>query len=94
MKDGQRVEGLDVHLVDNRSEDYVPPPPPAYVAFSGGKTLGKEKSAAMVDQDDDSSVCVFTRDLLSSISSPILDENKPTTVLQVKTLTGKKIKMK
>lgn len=34
------LDQLDVHLSDKRSEIYTPPPAPAYVAFSGGSTLG------------------------------------------------------
>ena len=32
---GKYKGGLTVSLNDKRTEDYVPPPPPAYVAFSG-----------------------------------------------------------
>ena len=28
-------EDMNVKLVDKSSEEYVPPPPPAYVAYSG-----------------------------------------------------------
>jgi hypothetical protein len=85
-----------VVLADQRSEDYVAPPPPAYVAFSGGKALGKEKSVPVSseDQNDDSAVCIFSRESLETVVAPVLDESRPTTVLQVKTLAGKKIKMK
>jgi hypothetical protein len=31
---------IEVSLNDKRAEDYVPPPPPSYVAFSSGTTLG------------------------------------------------------
>lgn len=34
-------KGKDVTLKDKRSEEYRPPTPPAYVAFSGaGQTMG------------------------------------------------------
>lgn len=36
-----RDEDVEIGLVDKRQEDYVPPPPPAYTAFSGeGQTMG------------------------------------------------------
>lgn len=38
-----QAQGQPVHvnLVDKRAEDYVPPPGPKYVAYSGeGKTAG------------------------------------------------------
>lgn len=36
-----RDEEVEIGLVDKRQEDYVPPPAPAYTAFSGeGQTMG------------------------------------------------------
>ena len=34
-----RMAAVDVMLDDRRGEDYVPPPAPAYIAFSGGYSL-------------------------------------------------------
>ncbi|KAJ1401943.1 hypothetical protein B484DRAFT_234827, partial [Ochromonadaceae sp. CCMP2298] len=76
---------LDVNLVDSRTTDYVVPPPPAYVAFSGGATLGA--SAA-------SEAFVFSPEVLSGVQAPAVDEAQPSTTLQVKTTSGKKIRIK
>lgn len=32
---GGRPADLEIHLMDKRGEDFVPPPAPAYIAFSG-----------------------------------------------------------
>jgi hypothetical protein len=83
--------GLDVQLKDCRSEDFVPPPPPAYVAFSGtGSTLRGESSS----NSPNSSSFIFTSSVLAEAVPLVLDETKPSTTLQVKTTQGKKIKIK
>ena len=76
-------------LNDKRSEDYVPPPAPAYIAFSGtAATLGGSASAA------GSGAAVFTEEMLSGVQVPAVDESAPVTTLQIKTVQGKKIKIK
>jgi hypothetical protein len=37
---------IEVSLNDKRAEDYVPPPPPSYVAFSNGTTLGSSSGSS------------------------------------------------
>ena len=37
---------IEVSLNDKRQEDFVPPPPPAYIAFSKGNTLGGSSASA------------------------------------------------
>lgn len=38
--EGRPVQ-VSVNLVDKREEDFTPPPPPSYIAYSGeGKTAG------------------------------------------------------
>ena len=71
---------LDVALADKRGETYVPP---AYVAFSGGATLG---TSAPVSGD-----AVFTDD---GTRPPRLNESEPSTTVQVKTSDGKKLRLK
>lgn len=77
---------VDVHLDDKRGEDYVPPPPPAYIAFSGqGVSLRSETSS--------SSSAGFTATMLASVDVTVNDA-APTTVLQIRTHDGKKLRLK
>lgn len=86
MRSGGRPGPVDVHLDDRRGEDYVPPPPPAYVAFSGqGVSLRGEGSS--------SSSSSFTPEALANVSVAV-DESAPTTVLQIRTHDGKKLRLK
>lgn len=80
----RRGEGTHhVALEDRRSEKYTPPPPPAYVAF-GGDAMAVGSAA--------SSETVFTKE---EFSQPVhVDEGQPSTIIQVKLLDGKKIKVK
>lgn len=84
-----RQHVIDINLNDKRSEDYVAPPPPAYVAFSGGNSLGSSSSSS-----SSSGVGVFTPAVLSLVSVPDVDESQPTTTLQVRMHDGKKLKIK
>ena len=79
---------LDVALDDKRGEDYVPPPPPAYVAFSSGTALGSSSSS--------SEAWVANADILSTVSDNDwkLDESQPNSTLQVRTLDGKRLKIR
>ena len=78
-----------MHLIDKRSEDYVAPPPPAYIAFSGtASTLGSGTTPA------GSGAFQFTSEILADVEIPPVDESQPTTTLQVKTIQGKKIKIR
>ena len=38
---------IEVSLNDKRTEDYVAPPPPAYVAFSKGMALGSSSAGLL-----------------------------------------------
>eukprot|EP00598_Pedospumella_elongata_P002622 CAMPEP_0184968278 /NCGR_PEP_ID=MMETSP1098-20130426/1377_1 /TAXON_ID=89044 /ORGANISM="Spumella elongata, Strain CCAP 955/1" /LENGTH=273 /DNA_ID=CAMNT_0027489861 /DNA_START=53 /DNA_END=874 /DNA_ORIENTATION=+ len=88
---GARGGPLDVHLVDKRSEDFVAPPPPAYIAFSGqGATLGAGGGAA----GGGTGAFAFTEAELGDVTVPPVDEAAPTTTLQIKTIQGKKIKIR
>jgi UBX domain-containing protein 1 len=83
---GGRRHDLAVSLVDKRSEDYVPPPPPAYVAFSGtGSSLGVTANESAI---------IFTPDLLQSITIPILNESEPVATIQVRAHNGKRLKIR
>lgn len=83
-----RRQPLEVNLIDKRSEEYIPPPPPAYVAFSGqGTTLRK-------DPNTSNNASEFSIDMLSDIDIPPIDESEPITTLQVRCFDGKKIKVK
>mmetsp|Transcript_21445 Transcript_21445/g.22170 ORF Transcript_21445/g.22170 Transcript_21445/m.22170 type:complete len:257 (+) Transcript_21445:31-801(+) len=79
--------GKEVHigLEDKRGEDYRAPTPPPYVAFSGdGNTLGGHQS---LSED----AYIFAT---SSNPPPVVDQSKPTTLLQIKLQNGKKLKLK
>ena len=82
--------GAEVHidLIDEHEKDYVPPPPPAYVAFSGGSVLGGAPVST--------SSLVITPAFLESIpASPLaVDESQPVTTLQVRTLGGQRLKIR
>ena len=57
---------VDVGLEDKREEDYVPPPPPKYTAYSGhGETIGKVQGVGL--------------DVNTSNGKPVIDESKPKT---------------
>lgn len=77
---------VNIHLVDERHRDYVAPPPPAYIAFSGGSALG-------VAQTNDGAHIFLTADL-AAISADIIDESAPVTVVQVKCANGKKLRIR
>jgi hypothetical protein len=80
---------IEVHLNDKRSEDFVPPPAPAYVAFSGtGATLGGSASAS------GGAAFAFTAQALAGVAGGAVDEGAPVTVLQVRTADGKKIRLR
>jgi len=74
---------IDVVLTDKREEDYVPP---AYVAFSGGATLGASSSS--------SERVIFTDSMLTGLGAVVVDDSKPTTTLQIKTQSGQKLRVK
>jgi len=79
---------LEIALDDKRSQDYVEPPPPAYVAFSKGTALGS------VDKSSTEAL-VVNQALISSLPPAVpVDESKPSTTLQVKTVDGKRLRIK
>ena len=80
----RRGEGThNVALEDRRSEKYTPPPPPRYVAFSGdAMAVGSAARSEMI----------FTTE---EFSRPVqIDDSQPSTIIQVKLLDGRKIKVK
>eukprot|EP01016_Furgasonia_blochmanni_P019035 TRINITY_DN2142_c0_g2_i12.p1 TRINITY_DN2142_c0_g2~~TRINITY_DN2142_c0_g2_i12.p1 ORF type:complete len:288 (+),score=56.35 TRINITY_DN2142_c0_g2_i12:392-1255(+) len=79
-------QGLSVGLEDRRQEDYVPPPPPSYVAFSGqGVSLGgappiqPAPMAANIDPD--------------SVPKPKVDPREATTNVQIRLSNGKTVRL-
>jgi hypothetical protein len=80
------TDDIEVSLNDKRQEDYVAPPPPAYVAFSKGTALGSSSTGAKDDAwvsspDDD--------------AAPIaMDESQPSSTLQIRTPDGKRLLIK
>jgi len=85
-----RRDGKDVgiNFFDKHEEEYVPPPPPAYIAFSGGAVLG----GATVS----SGALVVSPELAASLpSSPTpVDESQPLTTIQIRTLTGQRLRVR
>lgn len=94
-KDGQGGP-MNVKLADKRAETFTPPPPPAYVAFSGGHSLGSAKAdkAEGGDADGAEREGVFTAAQLEEEVAPELIEDEPFTTMQVKTASGKKLRVK
>jgi hypothetical protein len=91
MSQGSQGE-IEVALNDKRAEDYTPPPPPSYVAFSGGSTLGTAKGSgsggAWVASPDDQALAS------AAAAGVIVNESQPNSVLQVKTLDGKRLRIR
>ena len=84
---GGRADELDVSVEDKRSEDYKPPTPPPYVAFSGsGNSLG-----TVVRGD----AFIFRSSNLTTVLSTVaIDESAPVTTVQVRTATGKRLRVR
>lgn len=66
---GQYKEGVSVGLEDRRKDEYIPPPPPKYVAYSGaGVSMGGVQGQGLsVDK--------------SAGGLPPIDESKPKTTI-------------
>lgn len=79
-------DDIDVSLSDKRQEDYVAPPPPAYVAFSKGTALGSSSTGAK----DDAWVS-SPDDVTASMG---MDEGQPNSTLQIRTPDGKRLLIK
>ena len=80
------ASSINIHLIDERHRDYVAPPPPAYVAFSGGATLGA------VPTNNDAHIFEAAALLADPVNT--LDESAPITIVQVKCANGKKLKIR
>ena len=65
-----------------------PPPPPAYVAFSKGTTLGTSSSS--------DGAWVATAEAVAAVAASEweVNEGAPSSTLQVKTLDGKRLKIR
>jgi len=76
--------GLSVSLSDKTSEKYVPPPPPAYIAFSGqGTSLGGGSSSQQNKFAKKSKACE------NFILEP--NRNKEVTAIRVRLMNGQTI---
>jgi len=78
---------IEVSLNDKRAEDYVPPPPPSYVAFSSGTTLGSSSGSSSGEK-------VWVASPEDGDSAIPVDESEPNSTLQVKTYDGKRLRIK
>ena len=73
-------------MVDKQGEDYVAPPPPAYIAFSGsGATVGAAPAAA---------AAVVVAPNQGPTPHPEVVETKPVTTIQIRTLTGQRLRIR
>merc|ERR1711976_29143 len=76
-------QNLDIGVEDRTKENYVPPPPPAYVAFDGqATTFGGDKLAMQSGK------------INTNIAAPKFDESKPTTQLAIEYYNGEKERIK
>jgi UBX domain-containing protein 1 len=74
-----------IKLVDRRDTDYVPPPPPAYVAFSSGTALGASTS---------NSAFIITPEIIASHNiAPTVIDSQPNTTLQFRTIDGRRLRI-
>lgn len=86
---------MDVSLDDKRGEDYVAPPPPAYIAFSGPAATLRDASASSTAGNGASNAMIFTSELFSDVDlSAAIDDTQPITTIQIRTIEGKKIKIR
>ena len=84
MKNRRAVTAFS--LVDKRDTDYVPPPPPAYVAFSSGTALGASNS---------NSAFVITPEIIASNNvAPVVIDSEPNTTLQFRTIDGRRLRIR
>eukprot|EP00698_Gefionella_okellyi_P005697 TRINITY_DN15162_c0_g1_i1.p1 TRINITY_DN15162_c0_g1~~TRINITY_DN15162_c0_g1_i1.p1 ORF type:complete len:259 (+),score=55.18 TRINITY_DN15162_c0_g1_i1:22-777(+) len=73
---------IDVDVEDKRTELYNPPPPPSYVAFSGGgQTLRSDNAPAAAE-------------VMQGASKPVVDESQPTTSVQIRLADGRRMVVK
>ena len=69
---------IGVALADKREEDFVPPPPPKYISFSGsGTTMGEEVKTT--------GGAVNTA---ATEGKPVVDASKPVTQIQFRFHNG------
>ena len=91
---GQGTEqGVDVGLEDCRGEDYVPPPAPAYVAY-GGTGVVLSSSAATDSGTGAGADGTVVDPAALGVAAPEVSTTEPTTTVQVKLLSGKKIRVR
>jgi len=84
MKNRRAVTAFS--LVDKRDTDYVPPPPPAYVAFSSGTALGASNS---------NSAFIITPEIIASNNvAPVVIDSEPNTTLQFRTIDGRRLRIR
>ena len=76
----QYPNGVAVGLEDRRTQDYVPPPPPKYISFSGA---GTSMGAAAASTGG-------AVDLNATGGKPVVDEGKPKTQIQFRFHNGQR----
>jgi len=83
-----KSKDVAIELSDKRSEDYVAPPAPSYIPFSGeAMSLGSARS-------NSSGIAVITPEIISASDPPSVDAALPVTTLQVRLMSGKKIRIR
>ena len=84
---GGATDQLSIALEDKRAEEYSPPPPPPYVAFGGDAfSLGSGSRSSLA--------AVFTPSEFTALPEIKEESGAASTVIQVKLLDGKKLKIK
>lgn len=79
------INVADVELINKSNEEYTPP---AYIPFSNGNSLGPVELS--------SDTFVLDPDMVSTLpdSPEPVDDSKPVTTVQVRTLTGQRLKIR
>ena len=72
--------GVSVGLEDKRTQNYMPPPPPKYISFSGA---GTSMGAATESQGG-------AVDTSATGGKPVVDESKPKTQIQFRFHNGQR----
>ncbi|GAM18783.1 hypothetical protein SAMD00019534_019580, partial [Acytostelium subglobosum LB1] len=82
---------LQIVLVDNRKQEYVEPPKPKYVAFSGGGQAlgsGSSSTSTTTTTTSSSSSTASTQPASGANMNIDIDKTKPTTVVQIRLADG------
>ncbi|KAL0586338.1 hypothetical protein ABG067_003951 [Albugo candida] len=84
LESADRSQHVDISLIDKRQEEYQAPPPPQYTAFSGeGQSMGSASSGEGT---------IFRSGNIAAVESPVVDDKKPVTTLQIRLHNGTRLR--